>query len=541
MPAPKTLREPVRGDLVLRAKQYPDNWIRTCSLQQENSEVGLFVPEPQQVVAMNHVLANQHSYIIKYRQAKISTLMALLLLNKTMYHRAMKSLLIANDEATARVLFGRIAFAYRNIAQAIRIDAELGPSVEAIQWPSSASINAITGGGDTPVMGNSPDRYLVTEYGFYKNQEVFNEHFFPAITKRPNSWGVIETTPGTYQSVAHQLWLSALAEDSESRLAPLFLEWWKDITCTSTPPARFVADNEELRLMEKYPGLTMGHIYFRRRALATEFAKSGDKGFRHKYPFHKYDGWEVTGGTPAIPQDVVEELLLSAVPTPDFREHYFKGPESGEKYLVTVDPNSYGKSGDPSALKVWNRYDREEVACFHGREDPGLLADRACKIASKYNNAALMIESNKAECIASVRTLGYKNLFSPNDTRPGWFATDTTKGDAVAAMVDMLREKELIVRSRSTCNQLAIWDGDASKRSGTGKNRHHFDQVTTTYMASWFFRKVSAGLRPDAKPAETKKLVAGGVSARALDIFVKKSTKSGPKNVLGVYSSRSKG
>ena len=541
MPTPKAYREPVRADLIVQAKAHPERWVRALSLQMADSQVGKFALKPQQERAMTHMLNNQHSYIIKYRQAKISTLAAFLLFHKTMYQRAHKALLIANDEKTSRVLFERIAFAYMNLNPAIRIDVELGPSIEAMVWPklNGASLHAITGGGDTPVIGNSPDDYLVTEYAFYKNQSLFNEHFFPSVSNRPNSWGVIETTPGTYQSTAHALWLAANDTDSMSRLAPLFLEWWRDDAYSVPVPKGFQADNDELRLMEKYPGMTLGHIYFRRVCIATEFAKSGARGFAHKYPFHKYDGWDVVDGAPAIPQDVVEELLLSSVPTPDFIEHEFQAPISGEKYLVTVDPNSYGKSGDPSAIKVWNRYDKEEVWCFHGREDPGLLAARAVRIAQHYNNAFLMVESNKAECIASVRTLGYNNLYSPSDTRPGWFATDTTKGDAVASMVDMLRERELIIHSKSTCNQLAIWDGDASKHGGSGKDRHHFDQVTTCYMAAWFFRKVSAGVRHKEEKVKPSQIVDGKVSMKAMDRWLAQhGYGAGAKNVLGLSSRR---
>lgn len=478
------------ANAIMAAREYPIRWLPQCKLVDETtSQVRPFrITSPQQLT-YDHVMSHRHTMVVKYRQAKISTLISFLMLNKAMYNAGRKGLLVAESSATAKVLLERQRFALQNLAPAIKIEPELS-STEGITWPSFSSVRAITAGDgtQTPGIGNSPDLAHITEFAEFKDQDNFNQHFFPAVSKRAGSWLVVETTPGAKDSTAHRMWLTALG--GGGRFKPLFLRWYLDPSNTVPVPDGFRATNEELRLLEKYEGMTMEHIVFRRISLETEFVKVGPIGFAHKYPFHEYDGWEIVGGMPSMPTDKINDLFKTATPNPTGSTIRFKPYVPGRKYLVTVDGNSYGASGDPSAIKVWDRATREEVACWDDREDPGLCARRAIELAIEYGNARLMVESNKPELIASCRALGYTELYWDDDHHPGWRATETTKGEAVAAMVDMLREEELRIRAHQTLTQLTLWDGDVSKRlTMGGKKKHHFDQITCCYMAAWYFRR----------------------------------------------------
>ena len=491
MPIAQVQRGAIDPEKMWLARKHPDRWLEGGVLiQPEDRREGnaiAFRPTPLQRVALDFVRRNKHSIIIKHRQAKMSTLIAMLLLHRVMYTPSMKGLLIGNAEDTTEVLFDRIRFAYRNMPHGITPKAQI-ENTEHIQWPAFNEIRAITGGGDNPAIGNSPDAYMVTEFGVFKKQSLFTESFFPAIAKRPGTWGVIETTPGMANTPLHKMWLEAIAGNSQ--LKPLFLAWWKDETCRMKPPEGWRPDQEGLKLLNEHPGMTPEHLWFRETMIKSYFQEGGDTQFRAKYPFHELDGWRLSHGRPAVPREPLEILFKTAKNCIDGVETFYEEPEEGEKYLVTCDPNSYGASGDPGSLKVWRRYDRKEVWAFHGREDPGLMGRRAVKIAEKYNNATLMVENNKAECIAAVRALGYEHLYWEDEHHPGWRATETTKGEAVEAMVEMIREEEIGIVSKPTITQLLQWDGNTAKRISNGNGtKHHFDQVTTCYMAAWYFRK----------------------------------------------------
>ena len=540
MPLAKPTRIALDADQIMQAKLYPDRWLpaafKIAPEDTTDADVVNLIPTPIQRTALGSILkvGNRYNYVIKHRQAKLSTLCCGVLLNKVMYSPAKKGLLIANDEKTAKVLFDRIKFGYRNMPQQIRIDLEV-ENAESIQWPTHNDIRVVTGGGKTPAIGNSPDLYVVTEFGEYQDQGLFNKHFFPAVMKRPGSWGVIETTPGKHGSVAHDMWLRSM--NGDGFMSGCFLEWWKDDTCVAEVPDGFRPTQEELVKLNKYPGMTYGHLMFRRRICDSGIFRDPDLEFPSKYPDNPLEGWLLGDGRPAMPKEPIQRLMEVARKCRDFEETTYEAPESGEMYLVTCDPNSYGRSGDPSSIKVWSRTNKREVWAFHGREDPGLLARRAIKIAKKYNNAMLMIENNKAEAIAAARGLGYEHLYWEDVDHPGWRATETTRGEAVEALVDMVREVEIDILSMSTLTQLLQWDGTAKKHGRTDDGTHHFDQVTTCYMAAWYFRQrpLPAPLKKPRKeePAEGESWVIKPMTWKDVEAHRKRQQKARTRNVLG--------
>ena len=281
MPLARPTRVALDADQIALAKQFPDRWLpaafKIAPEDTTKADVVTLIPTPIQQLALGHILNPMHryNYVIKHRQAKLSTLCCGVLLNKVMYSPAKKGLLIGNDEKTAKVLFDRIKFAYKNMPPQIRIDLEV-ENAENIRWPTHNEIRVITGGGKTPAIGNSPDLYVITEFGEYEAQTIFNKHFFPAVMKRPGAWGVIETTPGKHGTTSHDMWLRTL--NSEGFMSGLFLAWWKDETCTAPVPEGFRPDQEELKMLEKYPGMTYGHLMFRRRTLRV-FSRTETSSF----------------------------------------------------------------------------------------------------------------------------------------------------------------------------------------------------------------------------------------------------------------------
>jgi hypothetical protein len=78
-------------------------------------------------------------------------------------------------------------------------------------------------------------------------------------------------------------------------------------------------------------------------------------------------------------------------------------PQNKSSYLITADPAGYGRSGDKSALTVWDAVSRKEVAFWEDREDPGRFAARLMRVQGHYNGALLAVESNAMACIAVLK------------------------------------------------------------------------------------------------------------------------------------------
>ena len=494
-----------------------------CRILTEDEQVCLLNYTRAQQQVVNAWNLHNRIYVCKYRQAKITTVLVLAVLGMVMVSEGVQGLVIANAVDTGMVAFGRANFAYTNLPDFVRIPLLGGradPAKKQIMFQHRGGIRVLTGKVSKSAIGNSPDRVLLTEYAEYDHVLEFQKHFFPSVNKRANARIAIETTPGIYGSVQHNLWLKSLA--SQSRFHAVFLPWWVDDSCRPIEPdfnpASVVPTLEELRYFERLNERTpfdekflRDRIAFRRLTIDSDF--NGDSLlFDHKYPPGPLQGWVATT-RPSIPQDVIEALMqedgvpygFSPYRIPDEEPHKGVGdvtvytppsPDHEQKYLITCDPAGFGQTGDPSGLIVWDAITGREVAMWLGRTDPNTMAHRAEKIQKYYgtNRTMLVVESNKGEMLAALREMKVKNIFYYKEGHPGLFASEKTNDEAHSALVDMLRKGMLRPKNKETLTQLAAWDGKSrTKRVGSEESgeTHHFELAICCRLAAWVFRHVA--------------------------------------------------
>jgi hypothetical protein len=320
-------------------------FVESSRIVREDESVGLLTLERQQREVLDAWAEHRWVMVVKYRQAKISTALALSLLGHVEYTPGIQGVFIAERYDTAETVWNRASYAYMNQPPETKIPLfdGTGASNRMMRFAHNGAIRVISGGGKAPAIGNSPDRIVVTEYPDVPDHDNFNVHFFPTVNKRPNARVAFEHTPGTFQSVPHTMWLKAL--EGKGRFHPIFLKWWLDPSIVpidefGTPKSclDLTPTNEELRLIETMPGITKAHLQFRRDALDTEF--HGDIHlFDHKYPKGPYDGW-ISSTNPAIPMQALQWLMESAKPIKDHIEHIYENPEEDSDcpYLITCDP-----------------------------------------------------------------------------------------------------------------------------------------------------------------------------------------------------------
>lgn len=111
-----------------------------------------------------------------------------------------------------------------------------------------------------------------------------------------------------------------------------------------------------------------------------------------------------------------------------------------------------------------------------------------------------------------------------------------TKGEAVQTMVDALRDGDIHIQDLDTLQQLALWDGDTSRRITIGgKKKHHFDKITTVYMAAWYFRKYPLAVSP-IYVQPTHEPVIRPLTFRALQQQANRGRRG--QNILGLVGNR---
>jgi hypothetical protein len=470
----------------------PEAFVSMCKIVREDESTGYLNPTKAQVRTIRAIESNRWTFVTKYRQAKITTITLMhLLLRDCMYLQGIAGMLIADTNATAEMAFRRLRFAYENLPEPVKMPLATGSkgSKRELEFVHGGNIVIKSLEGRAPAVGHSIDRLHITELGEALHQQKAIINLFPGINKRPNAKLVVESTPGRAGSYHERMWHEALRR--EGQFFPLFLEWWKDETCRLPVPSKgFVPTEEELEYMGKRPGMDFENLYFMRTRLRSEFV--GDtRLFSAKYPSDPYDGW-IGSQRPMMPEEVLRNLLDTALEDPtegSFGCGEFEAPVEGREYEVYADPTGFGNVGDPAALTVFDKNDLREVAVWSGRESPDRFAVRIQLVCQRYNNARAVVESNHAGCITALRELSVKLTYSKR--QPGWYATHQRIAQAEFALVRLLREDDLVIRSRAGLQQLLRYDGDFSRREkGDDDAGHHFDRARTYIMAADMLVKV---------------------------------------------------
>lgn len=467
----------------LQAVTRPDGvgfkaWLPLVQIQHEQGGVGPLHMSPTQRPVYHALRSHPWVIVCKPRQAQTSTLCAAWLLHQVQYNAGNNGLLIANKSETNSELWSRIRLAHERLPPEVRVPSTTEHSRE-ISFRHGGRLRATTAAGRDPAIGMSIDALLGSEFGFWPDADIVWGKIAPTLAKRKHARVVLESTPSSQGSLFQTLLYSALA--GTSNFYPVFIAWWKYAAYTR-PALDFKPDNEELSIIDRLPGITYGHLAFRRHMLDDVYA--GDtRRFQQCYPDTAHDGW-YGGGTPTLPEEDLKALLPHAIrPDPPYMQTW-QPPTPGSQYIIFVDPAGYGVSGDPSAYTVFDAHTGVEMSAWSGRVDPAKFGRDLAAMGARMNNALIVVESNAAACITSLVNTGYRNIFNDGgDAHPGYYRTRQTKERAIARLVEMLRTKRLNIRSAAGIYQLLSWDGTGNRSGG-----HHWDRVITYQMAADILR-----------------------------------------------------
>ena len=473
------------------SKKRPEAFCSMCQIVREDETTGFLEPTPAQIQVIRAIEANAWTFVTKYRQAKITTVVILhLLLRDCMYLQGVEGVLIADTNDTAEMAFRRIRYAYENLPPEVKMPLVSGSkgSKRELEFIHGGRIVIKSLESRSPAVGHSIDRLHITELGEAVHQRRAIVNLFPGINKRPNAKLVIESTPGKAGTYHERMWHEALR--GEGRFHPVFLDWWRDATCQIDPTGINFTE-EELEYMAKCSGMTHRALAFRRQRLSSEFV--GDtRLYDSKYPPDAVSGW-LGSSRPRMPEMALREQYLSSADDPDVGSYgvgEFEPPIPGRKYEIYADPCGFGSTkGDPAALTIFDLETMEEVAVWSDREDPDRFAVRISLAAERYNNARAVVESNHAGCITALRTLNVRLVYSKR--HPGWWATDVRIAKAEFALIALLRDSAIRIRSRKGISQLRVYDGNFKKRIKDEDDvGHHFDRARTYIMAGEYLTKV---------------------------------------------------
>ncbi len=168
-------------------------------------------------------------------------------------------------------------------------------------------------------------------------------------------------------------------------------------------------------------------------------------------------------------------------------------PRPEASYIVAVDIGGRSLRSDWSVvavLRVDSDHSCEVVAQWRGHCDHDILASTARAMATYYNYALLVVESNTLEHTADGLgqfllerlSQNYYNVYRRPGERVGFHTNRATKGLIITKLIEAVREGQYVERDSMACDELATYT-QAPDGSYAAKPGCHDDILMTRAMA----------------------------------------------------------
>jgi hypothetical protein len=342
-----------------------------------------------------------------------------------------------------------------------------------------------------------------------------------SVAMAPMTMIVMESTADGVGSFFHEEWLRA--ESGESGKRAVFVPWFEikaySLEFCNEEEARELwegMDEYERDLWESEKlTLEQIHWYNRRRREMKDHAK-----MKSEFPSTALEAFTSTSSSVFDPEKI--ELLRRGCCEPkavgdiasrtgkltgprSLREVEFQAetrgdmqlwsfPQRDEKYVVAVDVGGLSDKADWSVIAVIRiGGEREVVAQWRGHLDHDLMIWKAAMIATYYNNAELVFESNTLESEqSSSEEAGYlqgalilhelyryyRHLYrrkSPGEKSgriPGFHTNRQTKQMIITELIAAVRDGSYIERCRETCDEFDYYERRPNGAYAAREGRH---------------------------------------------------------------------
>ena len=290
---------------------------------------------------------------------------------------------------------------------------------------------------------------------------------------------LIESTPNRPFDKFHELCSKAKPWDPNDPPEPgewcIVDVWWHASPAHRLPvPAGWEPTPEEKELAEE---LNLDHEQLNwRRAKIAEFSEAGEPGnfrFRVDYPAKPSECFLARSGSWYEP-DEIGQVAAKVASAPD-RLCILEHPKEHEGYCLGADIGG-GVRNDYSTIVVYSVALQTVVATFRSNQIKPLdFARKIVEVATKYNNAYVLVESNSfgGPVIDRMKEVGYRNLWH-HSYKP-WTTTESSKQEAHAALRALIANGLLVATCQSSYMELAALCVPAGKRNPEAPAGMHDD------------------------------------------------------------------
>ena len=200
--------------------------------------------------------------------------------------------------------------------------------------------------------------------------------------------------------------------------------------------------------------------------------------------------------------------VVVADPALEGRWQVWEWPKAGRKYVIAADVCGGGGGSDYAYATVHDAASWDQVACLHGRPDPGVLADEMAKAGWLYradNGPALLVPeaNNHGQAVVALLSewayprIYVRETFDRRGSAPapssmlGWLTTGKSRDLALSALQDAIRDQEAGIRDKAAIGEcLAFVDKDGRTEAVEGA---HDDRVIALSIAYAVLSRTRAG------------------------------------------------
>lgn len=350
---------------------------------------------------------------------------------------------------------------------------------------TGATLKAFTSRSSTGLRSFSPKAVLLSEFAFALDQD---ELLAQALSAVGDGLLMVESTANNPGDAFSRL-IAGAPENGWLVLT----HWWHEHPPYVDPvPEDFEPTPEEKQQQDAHH-LTLGQLAWRRRYEQT----LGPHKFRREYPatlddcfLQREGGWFDDASLQAM--HVVAHELVG-----DHGGREIEGPHSHDRYVMGVDVGG-GVGGDYSALAVVSVSTRQPVYMErNNRVTPAAWAHRVVQVASRYNQALVLAESNNHghALLLEMEHCGYRQQWRNPKGKP-WVTTLQSKLEAL----DTLREAMQVVQvlDRVTWLELRALTVPAGKVAPEAPRGGYDDSAVALALAYRCLRDVPPSWRTQA-------------------------------------------
>lgn len=403
-----------------------------------------FVLWPAQVEALQTVINNQLTVILKARQLGLSWLLLAYALWLIIFKPIATVAIFSRRDDEAMYLLGdlRLTGMYKRLPDWMKTHAQIVTNnAHEISFSNGSLVRAFpTGTGDSYTMTLA----IADEFDLVPDQAKLIASVKPTIDAGGKMVLISRVDKSKPNSLFKQIYKAAKQRLNE--WAPVFIPWFAHPDRDDAWYQAQVNDSEHNTgskdlVYEQYPATDA-------EALAQKVL---GKRISPVWLLACFDEWkpmELPDDAPSIPQ---LEIYVEPVP--------------GRTYVLGGDPAEGNPTSDESSASIVDKATGEECAVLSGLFEPTIFAGYINNVGKYYNKADLMIERNNHghTVIAWLNDHSLLKVLDGHDDKPGWLSSSKGKTllyDGASDVIrDAAREGQKILHSFGTYTQLGSIEG----------------------------------------------------------------------------------